>query len=219
MSIINRQQFHEQYGPGHAIEPMPDARQTNQDIITALADHVKPERVLEIGINVGETARAVLSNAPYIKEYIGVDLPKMWFKGKSNDKPGQIVKDDRLKVMTPEDGSKGLDKSDLGKFDLIFIDGDHTYAGVEFDTRLAYALINPGGVVIWHDYGRASDLDVTSLVHYLNLKEREGRICAVMGTWTAFEIIPAVKAPEVPEAKPAKKTRKKATVDETPEEE
>ena len=210
MSAINRQQFHEKYGPGHAIEPMPDARQTNQDIITALADHIKPERVLEIGVNVGETARAILSDAPYIKEYIGVDLPKMWFKGKASDKPGQIVDDDRLKVMTPEGGSRGIDKSDLGKFDLIFIDGDHTYAGVEFDTRLAYALLNPGGVVIWHDYGRASDLDVTSLVHYLNLKEREGRICAVMETWTAFEIIPSAKTvKEAPEPKPLKKSRKK----------
>jgi len=210
MSAINRQQFHEKYGPGHAIEPMPDARQTNQDIITALADHIKPERVLEIGINVGETARAILSDAPYIKEYIGVDLPKMWFKRGAKDKPGQVVDDERLRILMPEGGSRGIDRKEVGKFDLIFVDGDHTYAGVEFDARLAYALINPGGVIIWHDYGRASDLDVTSLVHYLNLKEREGRICAVMETWTAFEIIPSAKTvKEAPEPKPLKKSRKK----------
>jgi predicted O-methyltransferase YrrM len=37
------------------------------------------------------------------------------------------------------------------QFDLIFIDGDHTAAGVEFDLTHALDLIRPGGVIAVHD--------------------------------------------------------------------
>lgn len=37
-------------------------------------------------------------------------------------------------------------------FDLIFIDGSHAYEDVVADTRHAWALLKPGGVLIWDDY-------------------------------------------------------------------
>lgn len=37
------------------------------------------------------------------------------------------------------------------EFDLIFIDGDHTAAGVRFDLEHALRLIKPGGVIAVHD--------------------------------------------------------------------
>lgn len=38
------------------------------------------------------------------------------------------------------------------RFDLIYIDGDHSYAGALADTKLAYPLLKKGGVLIWDDY-------------------------------------------------------------------
>jgi predicted O-methyltransferase YrrM len=39
------------------------------------------------------------------------------------------------------------------QFDLIFIDGDHSYKSVAIDTRTAFDLINADkGIIVWHDY-------------------------------------------------------------------
>ena len=40
------------------------------------------------------------------------------------------------------------------KFDLVFIDGDHTYKGVLSDTRKVFPLRkNKSSIIVWHDYG------------------------------------------------------------------
>ncbi|WP_267405111.1 class I SAM-dependent methyltransferase [Chryseobacterium sp. GM_Chr_2] len=44
---------------------------------------------------------------------------------------------------------KGLDK----KYDLIFIDGDHSYEMVKNDTKKVFGnLIHENSIVVWHDY-------------------------------------------------------------------
>jgi predicted O-methyltransferase YrrM len=41
------------------------------------------------------------------------------------------------------------------KFDLIFVDGDHHYAGVKNDTQKVFELLrNENSVIVWHDYGK-----------------------------------------------------------------
>jgi Methyltransferase domain len=48
------------------------------------------------------------------------------------------------------------------KFDLIFIDGDHSYNGVINDTRNAIKLLkDENSIIVWHDYGFT-----TEDVHY-----------------------------------------------------
>lgn len=39
-----------------------------------------------------------------------------------------------------------------GQMDLVFVDADHSYEGVQNDTRQALKLVRPGGVVVWDDY-------------------------------------------------------------------
>lgn len=39
------------------------------------------------------------------------------------------------------------------KYDFIFIDGAHNYEYIKNDTERSLKLLNPGGVIIWHDYG------------------------------------------------------------------
>jgi predicted O-methyltransferase YrrM len=46
-------------------------------------------------------------------------------------------------------------KSNTEKFDIIFIDGDHTYNGVKQDYENALNFINNGGYIIFHDIGSA----------------------------------------------------------------
>lgn len=48
-----------------------------------------------------------------------------------------------------------FDFSSLGKkFDLIFIDGDHSYEAVRSDTQNAFRLLkDESSAIVWHDYG------------------------------------------------------------------
>jgi hypothetical protein len=48
-------------------------------------------------------------------------------------------------------------------YDLVFVDGSHDRASVAEDARLAAALLRPGGVLAFHDYG-GGDVGVTEAV-------------------------------------------------------
>ena len=41
------------------------------------------------------------------------------------------------------------------QFNLIYVDGDHTYEGCLTDSVNAWRLLEPGGVIIWDDYHKA----------------------------------------------------------------
>lgn len=43
--------------------------------------------------------------------------------------------------------------------DLIFVDGSHAYSYVQSDTEKALRMIRPGGLILWHDYGRSQGVD------------------------------------------------------------
>lgn len=51
--------------------------------------------------------------------------------------------------------SRTFDYSTLAeKFDLIFVDGDHTHESVRIDTHNAFQMLrNPNAMIVWHDYG------------------------------------------------------------------
>ena len=49
--------------------------------------------------------------------------------------------------------STKFDFSKIGKFDLIFVDGDHRYEAVKSDTANAWNLRkNEQSIIVWHDY-------------------------------------------------------------------
>lgn len=54
-----------------------------------------------------------------------------------------------------------------GKFDLVFIDSDHSYDAVKSDIEYATGLMASGGVLAFHDYRSAQDPDVTRAVNEL----------------------------------------------------
>lgn len=58
------------------------------------------------------------------------------------------------KILHLEGNSFNFDFANLNqKFDLIFIDGDHSYAGVKNDTEKVFEhLIHDKSIIVWHDY-------------------------------------------------------------------
>ncbi len=63
---------------------------------------------------------------------------------------------DHIKTITKiEHNSQTYDFNQLNKtFDLIFVDGDHSYEGVLSDSKKIYSLRkNERSIIVWHDYG------------------------------------------------------------------
>ena len=97
---------------------------------------------------------------------------KFLFSGKNYEK--------KIKVIFLD--SRELNTNDYnGKFDLIFIDGGHTYSIVKNDSEKAFKMLKPKGVILWHDYvpGKRSSKDV---VNYLNSISIEKKIFHIENT-------------------------------------
>ena len=69
--------------------------------------------------------------------------------------------------------SMDLDIKDLkNKYDLIFIDGGHTYSIIKNDTEKALEMIKKNGYIFWHDYtpNKSSTKDVFKYLNSLSKK-------------------------------------------------
>lgn len=162
------------------------------EVLIALVRSVLPKAVIEIGVNEGRTAKAILQNVDGIERYQGVDVeagyvPAMKVqRNERPERPGWMAADDpRFELILRKRGSLDLEPRDLPECDVVFIDGDHGHAAVRHDIRLAEALVQPGGVIIYHDYHDLGTVDVKTV-----LEERAARgfqIQHVERTWLAFE--------------------------------
>ncbi len=67
---------------------------------------------------------------------------------------GCLIKD-KSKIKTVYANSLTFDFSTLNqKYDLIFVDGDHSYEAVKSDSRKVFELLkDDNSMIVWHDYG------------------------------------------------------------------
>ncbi len=76
------------------------------------------------------------------------------------------------------------------KFDLIFVDGDHSYKGVVNDTKKVWPLLKNGkSIIVWHDYGFGTeDTRYTTLKGILDgiPKEKHKHLYHVSNTMCAI---------------------------------
>lgn len=161
--------------------------------LIALTNAFRPKRFLEIGLNLGHTAKQILQYSPFIETYVGIDIPydqkekTLGFQsGEVPEKAGCECTDRRLTTILRPYGIKNIDPNELGTFDFIFIDGDHSMEGVILDTDYSEKILNPGGIIVWHDYS-----GVTTVTSYLNGEYNsvcQGRIWWIKGTLLAFRI-------------------------------
>ena len=113
------------------------------DLIAA----TKPESVLEIGAYKGVSTEAFCLSA---KQVFTVDP---W----TSDKTFEAFRT-RMQTYSNLTAIKGLSPSALNmippdtKFDLVYIDGDHTYESVAKDIEAARHFVKPGGYIAGHDY-------------------------------------------------------------------
>lgn len=159
------------------------------ELLLTLLQRVQPlESMIEIGVNEGLTARAVLESSDAIGYYVGVDVRRdheMQIPAQQieiPEEPGRLVKhDSRFKLLIREESPLLEDR----EFDAAFIDGDHGYDAVMVDYYLAKSSVRPGGIIIFHDYNNPT-VQVTQALDYLYSRGCE--IVSVDGTWLAYEM-------------------------------
>jgi predicted O-methyltransferase YrrM len=162
------------------------------EVLIALVRSAHPHHVIEFGVNVGRTAKAIMANVPGIERYTGIDVPLDYMPALAiqNDNavsnPGEMVCDDpRFHLIIRPRGSLDLTATDLMPCDAVFIDGDHGREAVLHDTGLARALVRPGGIIIWHDYHNHGNVDVKLVLDELH--QSGDAIVRVEDSWLAFE--------------------------------
>jgi predicted O-methyltransferase YrrM len=103
--------------------------------------------VLEIGVFEGETTKHLIKALPKGGQFIGIDI---------NDYRTENT------IALMEVGGKSIDfilgnsldelnKLPYNHFDLIFVDGDHSYDHVLPEFYLVEKLVSNGGVIVYHD--------------------------------------------------------------------
>jgi hypothetical protein len=110
---------------------------------------------MEIGTLRGESIANV---AEVTEDCLSITLgsEEMRQRGYSNKLISQLgffLKDNK-KIKSLDQDSTKFDFTSLGKkFDLIFVDGDHSYHGVLNDTKKVFSLRkNEKSIIVWHDY-------------------------------------------------------------------
>jgi predicted O-methyltransferase YrrM len=132
-----------------------------------------PKRSLEIGTNYGGTLFLLCTLSPPDAKIISVDLPSGPFGGGYPRRKAPLFRkfvrgDQQLHLIRADSHSLETKKRvlqilDGDQLDYLFLDGDHTYGGVQSDFQMYAPLVRSGGIIAFHDittYQRASQCEV-----------------------------------------------------------
>lgn len=138
----------------------------------------QPKTVLEIGTCNGGTLLVLCRLSDPSATIISVDLPGgpfgggySWFRApimQAFPYSGQrlhLIRDDSHKIETRDNVSALLGGR---KLDVLFIDADHTYQGVRTDFELYSPLVQPGGLIAFHDIAKNQPGDEYGVVRLWN---------------------------------------------------
>ena len=107
----------------------------------------RPSRILEIGTKYGRTTINLAKFSPAYCNITSLDLVPLDYS---------VAKKYfcSAKINFIEGDSTKFDFSSLGKFDIVLVDANHEYDFVKNDTLKALSVLNTGGYILWHDYGK-----------------------------------------------------------------
>lgn len=161
-------------------------------LLKSLAESISDCEYLEIGtwrgesiVNVATVAKHCTSINLSPEDIIAKGLPEKYARLHAC-----LIKDEKNITQIHAD-SKNYDFHSLSKqFDLIFIDGDHSYEGVLSDTKKVFSLLkNDDAMIVWHDYGYNPELPRYSVIaaildglnkeEHANLYHVSNTICAI----------------------------------------
>jgi cephalosporin hydroxylase len=126
-----------------------------------IVQQLAPVRSLELGTNYGGTLLLLCRISPPGAKIISVDLPQGPFGGgypkrkiplfRKFPKRGTELHLIRADSHSRETRDRVMRILDGRSLDYLFIDADHTYAGVRQDFEMYAPLVRSGGMVVFHD--------------------------------------------------------------------
>jgi len=134
---------------------LPSGSETRSLLELAVLGHVcrslRPAVIFEIGTFIGRTTRLLAQNAGAQCRVVTLDLPR---GAVAHDVGCEFAETpEAARIEQAEGDSSRFDFSPWrGRCDFVWVDGNHSYAFAEQDTRTALGLVRPGGWVGWHDY-------------------------------------------------------------------
>jgi len=133
-----------------------------------LARNVRPGGVwVEIGTKYGGSSRIVGTANPKMQVYtVDTHNDKEWRKHGRKRQSGYVKQLDGVNNVLPLTGVSSkmvpalaqLQGRARAEFDVVFIDGDHSYEGVVADIEAYMPYVRDGGMLCGHDYYREGDV-------------------------------------------------------------
>lgn len=120
---------------------------------------LRPTRILEIGSFYGATLWNMIVNAPEHTHVVSVDLPIPPSDARYEE---MLSSRDKWPMWSPHLHTITADSHDLftlrrvkricPEYDVLFIDGDHSYNGVKQDWEMYSPLVRRRGIIAFHDH-------------------------------------------------------------------
>ena len=127
---------------------------TDYGLLKSLAKKNKECRYLEIGTWLGES---IVNVSAVAKECVSISLgdDDLEQQGATKEEISiqRMFSKNIQNIKHIKSNSQTFDFSTIGKFDLIFIDGDHSHKGIKTDTENAFNVLrDENSIIVWHDY-------------------------------------------------------------------
>ena len=172
----------------------------------AICQHLQPRLVFEIGTFRGSsTLLMAMNSAPDCQIYT-LDLPPGEVTTKYDVDNGNITgmtfsigehferSAYATRIQQLYGDSAAFDFSPFaGSIDLVFVDGSHSYENVVEDSQTAFAMLRPGGVILWDDYHPEWGPGVMRALHELGQR----RLYRIMDTRFAIYVGPSIPIPNL----------------------
>lgn len=151
-------------------------------MLAKLARCAMPKRILEVGSYRGYTAKMLARNTCQETRIVAFDMdPKHGEAYRGSEFETKIER--RVGAVSPT----AFPKDEMGSYDFIFLDADHTYDAVKHDTEILLPLLSDDGFFIWHDYanwGRFSRKN--GVPEFLAELANRIPVASVAGSWLAI---------------------------------
>ncbi|MFC1637032.1 glycosyltransferase family 9 protein, partial [Planctomycetota bacterium] len=164
------------------------------------ADTFKPSNYLEIGVRRGRSMAQVLVQSPQTRAY-GFDSWIQEYSGTPNPGSDFVISElknlsvNNLPILIEGDSHVTLprfwvDPNNPRQFELILVDGDHSYEGAKKDLEICLAHLAPGGALVFDDITHHSHPELrhlweeykARLTDYILIEHSQGH-----GTGIAFK--------------------------------
>ncbi len=151
-------------------------------MLIKIAQCAESKTVLELGSYRGYTALALARHLGCEARIVTVDSDLRHGEAYFNT---QFSRQIERRVANIETSTFANDAH--GSYDLVFVDADHSYAGVQHNTETVFDLLCDNGFLVWHDYANWGKFSGKNGVpEYLHQLGRRLSIARIAGTWLAI---------------------------------